>query len=413
MAMNRAANFALSLIVFVAFFDTFALLPVLSPYVQSLGASGWLLGWIVGIYSLTNLLANFGSGYLIDTFGRKQPMVWSLMLAAGLMALYGLVHSPFALLTVRALHGLTGAVFIPAMFTLVCEHRSDNRARAMGRVGAVIGLVALIAPPFAGLIDKYYGSPALFFTIAGMMAIACIVAGFSLQDRFTSPPDTLKVRPQIVLRLPVLQATYLATFAMTFAMGILTVRLPLLLHEAGFDAAFRGRVFGLFALAAIIVMMVARGRSPFKRAYYGVGLIALSSALIELLPMPGGTMGAMVTYGIGFGLTFPAVHLLAFEKAPAYARGTALALLHSFYSLGYVLAPPLGDAVPFSGYVGAGIAALCLIAAWLIPKRRAESVSLQAEAIPQDGFHLQRLESESGQADFAAPENHLGQSRRG
>lgn len=381
MAMNRAANFALSFIVFAAFFDTFALLPVLSPYVKSLGASGWLLGWTVGIYSLTNLIANFGSGYLIDTFGRKKPMVYSLFSAAGLMVLYGLVSSPAALFVVRALHGLTGAVFIPAMFTLVCEHRSDNRAKAMGRVGAVIGLVALIAPPAAGSIAKEWGVPALFFAIAGLMALAGLMAAVNLQDRFTAPPETLKVRPQAALRLPALQSTYLATFAMTFAMGILTVRLPLLLDGAGFDAGFRGRVFGLFALSAVVVMMVARGSSPFKRAYWGVGLIALSSALIELLPLPQGTMGAMALYGIGFGLTFPAVHLLAFEKAPAFARGTALALLHSFYSLGYVLGPPLGDVVPFACYTGAGVASLCLLAVLLIPKPE-----------PEIGYNLQDAE---------------------
>lgn len=380
--MNRAANFALSFIVFVAFFDTFALLPVLSPYVKSLGASGWLLGWTVGIYSLTNLLANFGSGYLIDTFGRKKPIIWSLLLAAGLMALYGLVHSPVSLFGVRALHGLTGAVFIPAMFTLVCEHRSDNRAKAMGRVGAVIGLVALIAPPVAGIIAKEFSTPALFFAIAGLMFMASLMAAVNLQDRFTAPPETLKVRPQVVLRLPALQSTYLATFAMTFAMGVLTVRLPLLLEGAGYDASFRGRVFGLFALTAIAVMMAARSRSPFKRAYWGVGLIALSSALIELLPLPLGTMGAVALYGVGFGLTFPAVHLLAFEKAPAFARGTALALLHSFYSLGYVLGPPLGDVVPFACYTGAGVAALCLLTARLIPKGAAGAIS---EAVPIQG----------------------------
>ncbi len=333
----------LSPIAFVAFLDTFAMLPVLAPYARQLGASEAQAGFIVGVYSLANLLAGFVSGILLDRFGRRLPMALSLLTAGLLVALYGVVRSPLALLLVRALHGASGAVFIPALFALVGEHGRANRVWAMGRTGATIGLVALLAPPVAGIIADRYGVPVLFFGIALLMGIAGLMALFGLHESYVRPPRETRINPLAVLRQPPMMGVYLLTFGMTFAMGMLTYRLPVMLESASYDAAYRGRLFGLFALLAIGVMALVRRREwlggAFWRATVGVGLMALGSALLEQFALPYGAWSAIGLFGLGFGLCFPAVHLLSYERVAPYLRGTALALLYVFYSLGYVLGP--------------------------------------------------------------------------
>jgi len=365
----RLAWAALGWIALVAFLDTFAIVPVLAPYAkQALNATDVQAGLILGLYSLANLLANFYSGVLIDRFGRRLPMALSLWAAGVLMALYPLAASAQMLMALRALHGATGAVFVPALFALVGEYGKCNRTGAMGGAGALIGLVALLGPPIGGIIARDYGEPALFRGVAAMMLIGGFAA-LLIQDPSRLSGAQKSIHPREAFRLPDLRRVYQLTLAMTFMMGVLTFALPVLLQAAGYDAAFRGRLFGLLALVSIGLMAsVRRGKllgGALGRAVVGTAFLVTGALGLSLFAeAPQALWGVAVLYGVGFGLAFPAVHLGAFEGAPDHLRGVSLALLHAFYSLGYVLGPATAGMVgaAYAGYLGAAFGAVLLVA---------------------------------------------------
>jgi DHA1 family multidrug resistance protein-like MFS transporter len=369
-AGGRLAWAALGWIALVAFLDTFAIVPVLAPYAKrALQATDAQAGLILGLYSLANLLANFYSGVLIDRFGRRLPMALSLWAAGVLIALYLLATTPELLMALRVLHGATGAVFVPALFALVGEYGKRNRTGAMGSAGALIGLVALLAPPIGGVVARDYGEPALFGGVAALMLIGGFAA-LLIQDPPRLGGAQESIHPREAFRLPDLRRVYLLTLAMTFTMGVLTFALPVLLQAAGYDAAYRGRLFGLLALVSIGVMAsVRRGKvlgGAWGRAMLGVAFLAAGALGLSLLAdAPQAFWGVAVLYGVGFGLAFPAVHLGAFEGAPNHLRGVSLALLHAFYSLGYVLGPAMAGVVgaAYAGYTGAAFGAALLVAA--------------------------------------------------
>ena len=368
-ARVRLAWAALGWIALVAFLDTFAIVPVLAPYAkQALNATDVQAGLILGLYSLANLLANFYSGVLIDRFGRRLPMALSLWAAGVLMALYPLAASAQMLMALRALHGATGAVFVPALFALVGEYGKCNRTGAMGGAGALIGLVALLGPPIGGIIARDYGEPALFRGVAAMMLIGGFAA-LLIQDPSRLSGAQKSIHPREAFRLPDLRRVYQLTLAMTFMMGVLTFALPVLLQAAGYDAAFRGRLFGLLALVSIGLMAsVRRGKllgGALGRAVVGTAFLVTGALGLSLFAeAPQALWGVAVLYGVGFGLAFPAVHLGAFEGAPDHLRGVSLALLHAFYSLGYVLGPATAGMVgaAYAGYLGAAFGAVLLVA---------------------------------------------------
>jgi DHA1 family multidrug resistance protein-like MFS transporter len=368
-AGGRLAWAALGWIALVAFLDTFAIVPVLAPYAKrALQATDAQAGLILGLYSLANLLANFYSGVLIDRFGRRLPMALSLWAAGVLIALYPLATTPETLMALRVLHGATGAVFVPALFALVGEYGKRNRTGAMGSAGALIGLVALLAPPIGGVVARDYGEPALFGGVAALMLIGGFAA-LLIQDPPRLGGAQESIHPREAFRLPDLRRVYLLTLAMTFMMGVLTFALPVLLQDAGYDAAYRGRLFGLLALVSIGVMAsVRRGKvlgGAWGRAMLGVAFLAAGALGLSLLARaPQAFWGVAVLYGVGFGLAFPAVHLGAFEGAPNHLRGVSLALLHAFYSLGYVLGPAMAGVVgaAYAGYTGAAFGAALLVA---------------------------------------------------
>jgi DHA1 family multidrug resistance protein-like MFS transporter len=369
-AGGRLAWAALGWIALVAFLDTFAIVPVLAPYTKhALNATDTQAGLILGLYSLANLLANFYSGVLIDRFGRRLPMALSLWAAGVLIALYPLATTPEMLMALRVLHGATGAVFVPALFALVGEYGKRNRTGAMGGAGALIGLVALTAPPIGGVVARDYGEPALFGGVAALMLIGGFAA-LLIQDPPRLGGAQESIHPREAFRLPDLRRVYLLTLAMTFMMGVLTFALPVLLQAAGYDAAYRGRLFGLLALVSIALMAsVRRGKAlggARGRAMLGVAFLAAGALGLSLLAdAPQAFWGVAVLYGVGFGLAFPAVHLGAFEGAPDHLRGVSLALLHAFYSLGYVLGPAAAGVVgaAYAGYTGAAFGAALLVAA--------------------------------------------------
>jgi len=370
-AGGRLAWAALGWIALVAFLDTFAIVPVLAPYTKhALNATDTQAGLILGLYSLANLLANFYSGVLIDRFGRRLPMALSLWAAGVLIALYPLATTPELLMALRVLHGATGAVFVPALFALVGEYGKRNRTGAMGGAGALIGLVALLGPPIGGIVARDYGEPALFGGVAALMLIGGFAA-LLIQDPPRLGGAQESIHPREAFRLPDLRRVYLLTLAMTFMMGALTFALPVLLQAAGYDAAYRGRLFGLLALVSIALMAsVRRGKvlgGARGRAMLGVAFLAAGALGLSLLAdAPQAFWGVAVLYGVGFGLAFPAVHLGAFEGAPNHLRGVSLALLHAFYSLGYVLGPAMAGVVgaAYAGYLGAAFG-LVLLAATL------------------------------------------------
>ncbi|GIV04660.1 MAG: MFS transporter [Fimbriimonadales bacterium] len=368
-AARWTARWALAWIALVAFLDTFAIVPVLAPYTQrALGATDAQAGLVLSLYSLANLLANFYSGVIIDRLGRRLPMSLSLFAAGLLIALYPLAQRVEWLMILRALHGATGAVFVPALFALVGEYGRANRTGAMGGVGALIGLVALLAPPIGGVIARNYGEPILFWGVAGLMVIAGVAALFLHEPHRPMHPRE-STHPLEMWRFPTLRAAYLLTFGMTFTMGVLTFALPVLLQQAGYDAAYRGRLFGLLALVSMALMATLRRGGllggALGRALWGVACLTVGALGLSLLAAPTGMWSVVILYGVGFGLTFPAVHLAAFESAPDTRRGVSLALLHSVYSLGYVIGPAAAGIAGAStaGYLGALVGAGTMVAA--------------------------------------------------
>jgi MFS family permease len=362
-AAGLTARLALGWIALVAFLDTFAIVPVLAPYTQrTLDATDAQAGLVLSLYSLANLLANFYSGVIIDRFGRRLPMALSLWAAGVLIALYPFAQQAETLMLLRALHGATGAVFVPALFALVGEYGRANRTGAMGGVGALIGLVALLAPPIGGVIARHYGEPALFLGVAWLMIIGGLAA-LLLHEPRRPIHRRESINPLEALRFPTLRAAYLLTFGMTFTMGVLTFALPVSLQQAGYDAAYRGQLFGLLALVSIALMATLRRGEllggALGRAQLGVAFLTAGALGLSLLAPPTGMWGVVALYGVGFGLTFPAVHLAAFEGAPETRRGVSLALLHSVYSLGYVIGPAAAGVAgaATAGYIGALVGA--------------------------------------------------------
>lgn len=115
------------LIVFISFFDLFSQLPIMSPFADSLGATPFITGLVVGLYSFSNMFGNVISGFMTDRRGPFMILVIGLFVSAMSLLLYSAVTNPVSLLGVRFVHGFMEGLIVPAAFTFLANRTEETK----------------------------------------------------------------------------------------------------------------------------------------------------------------------------------------------------------------------------------------------------------------------------------------------
>lgn len=363
------------LIIFFSFFDTHAQMPVLAPYANTLGATPFMLGLVVGAYSFFNITGNFSSGIWIDRVNWMPPLFTGLIGVSLILALYPQAGSITGLVLIRAAHGYMGGILVPAALACLTKRKgSEDHGRNLAVFGAVIGLAAVTGPMFSGIIANYYGYAWVYYSLAAMMAAATIITAVPLYRqrellcRFEQPLISFRQisgKPQLKIAFSYALGTMGST-------GTLASFLPTKAFLLGLNSAQTGMLFATFALTAIAVQ--AAWPSLFKpllrtdRRGGSVGLLILALALtIAASAVSSITIFlALALFGIGFGFSFQEMLGLVISGSDLEWRGRAIGLFFAVYSLGVAVVPPLSGliwqnySVLFPFYTAAFIALCCM-----------------------------------------------------
>ncbi len=364
------------LVVFCAFFDTHAQMPVLAPYTSTMGATPFLLGLVIGFYSLFNIFGNFAGGVLIDKQGWRLPLFVGLAGAALSLLLYALAGNAYHLIFIRAGHGFMGGLLVPAAlaFLIAGDNVGSLYNRRLALFGAVIGLAAVTGPLFAGITAGRMGFQTVYYILALFMAFALVFALLLLNKQdisghsAVSPPISMK---WIVTR-PGLQGAFIFALGTMGSTGTLASFLPERAELLGLDHARTGILFATFAFTAIIIQLLWPGllKPLLKKDLSGctIGLAFLCCALILAALTPSAVLlfTAMILYGIGFGVSFQGMLGMVMENSDPSWRGRAIGVFFAAYSLGVAVMPPLSGLVwqyvpfIFPFYTSAAVALLSL-----------------------------------------------------
>ncbi len=345
-----------TLVVFVAFLDFFAGLPLVPTYARELGAAETLVGVIVAAYSITNLPGNIVAGYFLDRFGRRLPITMGLVVTALALAGYAAATSAEMLLAVRGLHGLAAAVLTPGAFAMLGDSsQAGSRGRTMGRSAVVIAIAAVLGPASAGILQGMLGYETVFLMMAGLMAITAVI--YILGSRDTRVPDGAEpdaeagpqptaVTGETPLRINWLVLASIVAISWTIGIGTLTTYLPLHVEDIGEAARTSGNAFTLFALTALIMMVGVIGiiGDRFGRlTFLSVGLALFSAGLFLMAATQElwAVYAGMAVIGFGFGLLLPTATALVADASGPVRRGLAFGIFYGAYSLGITI----GDVV--------------------------------------------------------------------
>jgi len=363
--------------IFISFIDLFTQLPIMSPFAQSLGAGPLLMGIIVGMYSLSNMVGNVIGGGWVDRFGAKRVLTVSLAVTAVLIAAYAFVQSPWQLVVVRFLHGMSAGFIVPSAFTLVARRAKKGRqGRTMALSGASVGIAAIIGPAFSGIVKSRYGPEPVFLTVATLMLLVAVIAVVILRKQADAPAEAdsageaeaagARVSDYVaLLRHKELLTSYIGSFTLMFSQGVLAYMLPLKIEGLGFNSSLSGTLLSTFGIVAIAFFVLPTNRM-FDRVdnrrtmLIGIMIMGASLGLLALFNERSALYVIMCIYGTGFALLFPSINAILVRNVTDLNRGKAFGLFYAFFSLGVVAGSLVVGAVGGGPNVGFGVGAVVI-----------------------------------------------------
>lgn len=366
------------IIIFFSFFDLFSQLPIMTPLAVSLGATPFVTGLVVGMFSLSNMVGNVASGFLTDRNGPFMLLLAGLLLTSMSLFLYPLAFDPILLLFVRFIHGLHAGLIIPAAFTFMANTTAKNKkGKGAALSGAFIGLAAIIGPAFSGILASRTNEVTVLQITAIFMLILGILSFFLLRKKAVAvrPSARRKTeRPvrQLFRSRPLVKA-FTGAFFLMFSQGVLAYMLPLKVEALGSDTQTSGMLLSTFGVVAVLIFTLPTNRlfdhlKPLNTLVFGMFTMAICMSFISFSESLSLLFVFMALYGVGFAFLFPSINSLLIESTTDENRGKAYGYFYAFFSIGVVSGSGITGLLELSANEGFLFTGILLLAAAAVIK---------------------------------------------
>ena len=161
-------------------------LNVALPSIQNdLGASATMLQWILDSYALVFAGLLLVAGALGDRFGRKEMLLFGLLLFGIGAVVSGLAGSASIVIVGRAIQGAGAAFVMPSTLSLLTAiFPPEERAKAIATWVAFAGAGGALGPIVSGaLLEEFWWGSAFLFNVPVVAITAVAIAVYSPRSR--------------------------------------------------------------------------------------------------------------------------------------------------------------------------------------------------------------------------------------
>lgn len=390
--MRKSSLAVLFLTVFIDLIGFGMVIPFLSFYAREYGASGVVVGAVVGVYSIMQFFFAPIWGRLSDRIGRRPVILISLTASCIGYFLFGIAHSLAVLFASRIIAGAGGANIGTAQAYIADTTTPENRAKGMGLIGAAFGMGFILGPPLSGVLSSigvHRGLPGNLLpgmAAASMSLFALLIAVFVLGE--SKRPDTTVrsgIPPQFDKRVwsemahqKMLGAIMLALFFTLLSVAGMETSVTLHARDrfnfSQLDLAY------FFLFMGVIVAVIQGGligklaRAMGERALVAIGAASFTIGLAMVPIVYRVSLLYVVAFfiAIGQGLCYPSLTSLVTKASPPNEHGSMLGLATGVGSLARFLGPIVSgffyDLAKSRGafFSGATLTALALaVALWM------------------------------------------------
>jgi MFS family permease len=364
-----------------------ALAPLLPHFVSAYDLSKAAAGVLSACYAAGVLAASVPAGLAASRFGPKRAALAGVALTAVASLAFGLADDAWTLGAARLLQGVGSALsWAGALAWLVAAAPRERRGALIGTTMGAAVFGALLGPVL-GAIASLAGVRATFVGISllgiGLGAWVAVTPGVPAQPQRLSElvrrGDRQLLGGMWLLVLPAL------------LFGVLTVLVPLKLHDAGWGGVAIGAVFLVTAaIETVLNPMLGhfsdrRGRMlPVRLALVGSIAVSVAFAWADAAPI---VAVLVVVAGITYGAFYtPGMTVLtdAAERR-GIAAGLAFGAMNGAWAAGNAVGPALGgwladvagDSLPYLLLAAVCLATLAatmpLVPRYLQPRSRPSS----------------------------------------
>jgi MFS family permease len=318
--------------------------PLLPVYAHELGASGFYIALIFGGFSLSRTIFLPWFGRLSDQKGRKPFIAIGLFSYFVISIAFIFFQDIKGLVLLRVIQGIASAMIMPVAQAYVGEITPKGReGTAMGLFNVSVFLGLSIGPLLGGAINDYVSLQAAFGAMGALSFAAFCLSFFILpptrEERtvirgHVPAPWGMLLRDRRIITISLFRLVY------TTCIGIIWGFLPVYGSvEFGLSSSAIGVlvVLGVSVSGLMHIPMGFVADRADKRLLVVLGGMITVLAILLVGKAPGfwGLFGANVVFGIGGGVSMPALMALAVICGnETDAMGAVMSLVTVAHSLG-------------------------------------------------------------------------------
>ncbi|MCP4900460.1 MAG: TCR/Tet family MFS transporter, partial [bacterium] len=192
MKQKRATLGIVFLIVFIDLVGFGIVIPILPLYAELYSPGPLVFGLFMASFSIMQFIFAPILGRLSDRFGRRPVLMVSLCGSVIGYLMFGFAGSFWVLFLSRVIDGISGANISTAQAVMADISNKDERAKAMGMIGAAFGLGFILGPAIGGtLVHFAMWLPGV--AAAAMSALALVLVIVRLPEtRAETSPSAVK-----------------------------------------------------------------------------------------------------------------------------------------------------------------------------------------------------------------------------
>ncbi len=359
------------------FFSFMLVVPLLPIYLQEeFGASKDVIGVVLSGYTAVAMLTRATSGYVVDTFPRKQILVLGFVLLTAFYVGYIVAGSLLMFAIVRTFHGFPFGIATVSNSTVAIDVLpSSRRAEGIGYYGLSNNVATAISPAVGLWVYEAYHDfdvlfcASLFFGLLGVWCVATIKTKAKLSSSEEGRVKSEELSPTSREKLGATNNSSLFTLhsslfsfdrfflttgwsqgltivSFSFAYGVTSTYVAIYGREelgltSGSGIFFAILASGLFMSRLVGSRTLKQGRILYN-ASIGTCISCVGYLLFALLHNVWGFYGCALLVGLGNGHLWPAFQNMFVNLAPANKRGTANASLLTSWDLGVGLGVLIG-----------------------------------------------------------------------
>ncbi|OMC62642.1 MFS transporter [Paenibacillus odorifer] len=328
-------------------FSSYIYVPVLSPYVEHLGASYFMVGMVLGIYGLMQILFRIPIGIGSDYLNRRRPFIYLGLIASGVSCfLFMWGAQPGWALAARAVSGIAASAWVVYSVMFAGYFPKEEAGKAMGMLQFTTVIAQLTSMMISGYMVEHWGWNAPFL-IGGIVAIAALILALRLpEQKQEKRQNAIQIKELAgVVKEPLLVKVSLLS---VLAHCVLFITMFGYTPNQALNIGASKESLGWLTLAFMIPHAIATlyGSRLFGGLLGDRGKLMLGfagSALFTLLIPSMPTLAALclTQVGNGFmqGLIFPLLLSKSVSEIDPFKRATAMGFYQAVYAIGMSAGP--------------------------------------------------------------------------